>query len=329
MTEGLQLGRAFRIVAQTMPYVVYRAIVYGVICAAVAFALLILLLIGRVFGGGAAGVLFVIGLAAGGFGARLVREYVLYLLKAGHVALIAEIVTTGKLPENTSQTEWAKERVMHYFKEVSVLALVDQLVKGIIRAINRTSLNVMTILPIPGTEGAAKVIQRIVDFSLTYIDESIIAYTFKTKNENVFDAAKTGIVLYCQSWKGLLKNAVALTVLSYVFVVAVTIVFLVPLGIVAVMLPETWGTAKFLLFIMALFFGFSVKWIVFDPIACTSTILTFFRESESLEPDPEWEARIERASEKFRELKEKAAQKFRDLQGTPPVVPHPEASPTT
>ena len=56
-------------------------------------------------------------------------------------------------------------------------------------------------------------VQRIVNFSLTYIDESVIAYTFRTGNENVFDAAKSGIIIYCQSWKALLKNAVALTLL--------------------------------------------------------------------------------------------------------------------
>jgi hypothetical protein len=308
---NLQLGRAVKIVLQTIPYIFYRAVVYGAMCAVVAVALLFLAVAGRIFGGGAAVVLFVLLAAAGGFGMRFLREYVLYLLKAGHIALVTEIVVNGQLPAGINQTQWAKERVMHYFKEVSVLALIDQLVKGIIQTLNHTLFNVMTFLPIPGLEGAAKLIQRIVDFSLTYIDESIIAYTFKTGNENVFDAAKTGIVLYCQSWKGLLKNAVALTALSYLFVAVSALIFLIPLGVVALMLPDSWGTAKFMLFVLALFMGFSAKWILFDPIACTSTLLTFLSESESLTPDPEWEARIEGASEKFRELKEKALEKVR------------------
>ena len=321
----LQLGRAVSIVMQTAPYLVYRAIVYGVVCACGLVYLAILGGIGAIFGQGAFVVLLILTLAGGTFlgVGRLLREYVLYLLKAGHIALITEIATEGKLPEGISQTAWAKERVMHYFKEASVLALIDQLVKGIIRAANRTLLNVMTILPIPGMEGLARVAQRIVDFSVTYIDESVLAYTFKTKNENVFDAAKTAIVLYCQSWKSLLKNAVALTLLSYVFVLVTTLIFLIPLGVIALLLPDSWGTVKFALFLMALFLGVSMKWILFDPIACTSTLLTFLHESEQLTPDPEWEARLESATDMFSKLKQKAAERFAGA-GKPGEPPAPE-----
>ena len=306
----LQLGNAFKIVMKTTPYIGYRAVVYGAICGMVAVCLLLLAVIDRIFGGGAAAVLFVIGLGAGGFGARFLREYILYLLKAGHIALVTEIVQEGKLPDGVSQTKWAKDHVMRYFKEISVLALIDQLVKGIIAVVNRRLFNVLSILPLPGMDGLKKVVQRIVDFSLTYIDESILAYTFKTKNDNVYDAAKTGVVLYCQSWKALLKNAVALTILSYVFVVITTLIALIPIGAVAWMLPEAWAGVKFLLFILALFIGVSLKWIFFDPIASTATILTFLKQAETLTPDADWEARIESVSGKFRELKAKAAGKI-------------------
>lgn len=323
---NLQLGRAFGIVMKTLPYVLYRAAVYGVICAVFAVLLLFLALIGFVFGGGAAVVLFIIAMAAGGFGARLLREYVLYLLRAGHVAVITELVEQGRLPEGVSQTKWGADKVKTYFKDISVLALVDQLIKGIIRAVNRRLFNIMKILPLPGLDGLAKVVQKVVDFSLTYIDESILAYTFKTKNEHVYDAAKSGIILYCQAWKGLLTNAVALTVLSYAFTLVSALIFLIPLGIVALMLPETWGFAKFALFVLALFMGVSLKWILFDPIACTSTILTFLAETENMTPDPMWESRIESVSGKFRELKEKAAEQVQgdSAPETPPEEPATE-----
>lgn len=303
----LQIGRAFRIVFQTTPYLIYRAAVYGALCGVVAALLLFLALIGYVFGSGAAGVMLVIALAGGAFGARMLREYLLYLLRAGHVAVITEIIERGQLPEGVSQTQWGADQVKAYFKEISVLALIDQIIKGVIRILNRTLFNVLNILPVPGMDGAKKVLQKVVDFSVTYIDESILAYTFKTKNDNVFEAAQSGIILYCQAWKGLLKNAVALTVLCYVFTFVSALLFLIPLGVIALMLPETWAFAKFALFLFALFLGFSLKWIVFDPVACTATILTFLRETEDMTPDPDWEARIAAVSERFRDLKQKAA----------------------
>lgn len=316
---NLQLGRAFGIVMRTTPYLIYRAMVFGAMCAIFACALLVLALIGYVFGGGAAAILGFIMLIASGFGWRLIRAYVLYLLQAGHIAVITEIVERGQLPQGVSQTEWGKQQVTTYFKEISVLALIDQMVKGIIKTLNRVLFRVTRILPIPGLEGVAKIAQKIVDFSLTYVDESIIAYTFKTKNENVYDAAKTGVILYCQCWKALLKNAVVLTLLSYVFVVVCTIIFLIPLGIVAVLLPTDWQVAKFALFALAIFMGISLKWILFDPIACTSTLLTFLEESADQTPDPEWEARVEQASSKFTELKQKAAEKFREMEPKSPT----------
>ena len=313
---NLQLGRAIGIVMKTMPYVLYRAVVYGVICAVVAFLLLFVALVGYLFGGAAAGVMIVIFLGAGAFGARLLREYVLYLLRAGHIAVITEIIERGALPQGVNQTQWGAEQVKMYFKEISVLSLIDQIIKGVITKLNRTLFNVMTILPIPGMKDASRVVQKVVDFSLTYVDEAILAYTFKTRNPNVYGAAKSGIILYCQAWKGLLKNAVVLTVLSYAGTALSALFFLIPLGALAWILPESWAVAKFSLFLLALFMGASLKWILFDPIACAATILTFLAETKSMTPDPAWEERIEKVSSKFTELRHKAADYVKNAEAT-------------
>ncbi len=64
---GLQLGEAIKIVAQTKVYLLYRTVVYSAIAFVVALFLAILVLIGSVFGSGAAVILFFIALFAGGF----------------------------------------------------------------------------------------------------------------------------------------------------------------------------------------------------------------------------------------------------------------------
>ena len=322
MELNLQLGKAIGIVARTFPYLAYRALVYGACCAAVALGVAVLGLIGKVFGGAAAAILFVLALIGGGFGAKLLREYVLYVLKAGHVALIAELATQGKLPDGVSQTAWARARVVALFKEISALALVDQLVKGVIQTVNRTVFRVMDVLPLPGLDGAKNLAGRVVDASLTYVDESILAHAFRTRSDDVFGAAKQGVVLYCMAWRGLLKNAVALTLLGYVLTVVTAVLFLVPLGVVAwMLLPADWQLAKLGVFVLALFLGFSVKWVVWDPIACASTVLTFFAETEGVEPDRAWEERLAAASDAFRELQERALEALRT------AAPAPEAGP--
>ena len=70
----------------------------------------------------------------------------------------------------------------HYFKEVSVLAMIDQLVKGIIGALNRTLFRRDDrAAHSGGWRGSPRWSRKIVDFSLTYVDEAIIGYTFRTK----------------------------------------------------------------------------------------------------------------------------------------------------
>ena len=306
---NLQLGRAWSILMQTGPYLVYRAVLYGALAFAALAYLGFLCLVGSIFGVGAAVVLFFVTWIGGrmlGLG-RLVGEYILYMLKAGHVALVVEIIENGALPAGISQTSWAKERVLAQVKEVSVLALLDQLVRGVIRFVNREVVVLSTRLPIPGIDGAARGAGRIVELSVTYVDEAMLAYAFKTKNPNVLDAAKKGVVLYCQCWKGLLANAVAVAIAGYLLAGLLFLAFAIPFGGLALSLPPAWAASRFVLFALALALAFWVKLVVYDPLACTATILTFFAESEGMEPSPEWEARLEGANETFRELQARAA----------------------
>lgn len=326
--NDLQLGRAFQLVMRTTPYIGYRALIYGLICLGGIVYLAILGLIGWIFGAAAFWVLLIltVGLGAVLNLGRLLGTYVLYMLRAGHVALITELVQKGEIPGGASQTAWAKERVMGYFKELSVLAFVDQVVEGIIRAVNRRLVNVMSALPVSGLEGAGKAGTRIVDFSLKYVDEAIIAHTFRTENPNVYDAARSGVLLYCESWKAILKNAVVLTLLSCIFVIAATVMFLIPFGALA-LLFET-QAIRFVLFVMAVFLGVGLKWILWDPIACTSTILTFLHETEGKEPNPEWEERIEQVSSQFKELKQRATDTYKEYTGGASEEPPPHSPET-
>jgi hypothetical protein len=61
------------------------------------------------------------------------------------------------------------------------------------------------------------------------------------------------------------------------------------------------------LFSTAAVLGLAQKWILFDPIASTSTILAFFRETKTMQPNPELEERIDSASEQFHQLRKRAA----------------------
>jgi len=304
---GIELRRAFNIVLRTTRYVVHRAGMYGLLCLCVTGYLAMLFAIGVVFGPGAFWVLFVLsaGLAAmlglGGF----INEYVFHRLRAGHIAVITEIITQDKFPPGISQTKWARGRVAHYFKGVGTLAHVRRLTRNAIRAVNRMN-DLSAVMPLPGVETGMLLGRRIIDLSQAYIEEAVFAYAFRAKNENVYESAKDAALVYSRCWSAILGNAITLTLLSYGFALVCTVIFLVPLGAVAVLWFYQYTIARFVLFAIGIFLGFAAKWAVFDPIASTATIIAFLEESDITEVPADLEEQLHEELNEFRALRLKA-----------------------
>jgi hypothetical protein len=105
-----------------------------------------------------------------------------------------------------------------------------------------------------------------------------------------------------------LGHAVTLTLLGYGFALVASVVFLVPLGILALELPDDWIIVRFMLFAVGVFMGMCAKWALFDPVASAATILTFFGESDLSTPDSEWEAKLDAATPAYGELRTRAAE---------------------
>src|SRR5699024_7199577 len=63
------------------------------------------------------------------------REYLLYVVKAGHIAVMVKLLDGETMPQGQSQVAYAGSVVKERFGQTSVLFGVDQLAKGVIRAI--------------------------------------------------------------------------------------------------------------------------------------------------------------------------------------------------
>jgi hypothetical protein len=233
----------------------------------------------------------------------LIREYLLYIVKAGHIAVLVEVLHGQEIPTGQGQIGYAREKVQERFKESSLLFGLDQLIKGILRTFNRTFLTIATILPIPGLRGVVSVLNTIVNLSLTYLDEVILAYLMHTKAENPWAAGRTALVLYAQNYKAFLKNAVWLAL----FIWGMTfVVFLLILGPAALLVGLFPGTAGPLTLIIAVVFAWGIKQAVIEPIGMTALMQVFFKVTAGQTAQPEWEAKLESLSAKFGEMKSKA-----------------------
>jgi hypothetical protein len=306
-----EVGRALSLMRQTAPFIVFRMLVYFGIAVALVLATGTGAGLGwsiGIFGdeGFRAGSTFWGGLI--GFGAvwavvYWVREYILYIVKAGHIAVLVELLDGKTLPQGRPQIDHARAIVTERFAQASVLFAVDQLIKGVLRAITGLVRGIFTVLPIPGARQLVGIVHAFLRIAIGYIDEVILAYLIRTKATNAWEGASTALVLYGQNYKPMLKNAAWLTLFVYGLSVLVFLVMLAPAAAVVYLIPGAWSAGGL---VFALVFAWSVKAALLEPFAITCMMQVYFRAIEGQTPDPEWEARLAQMSDKFRTLKERA-----------------------
>jgi hypothetical protein len=306
-------GKSIGMVLRTMPFVLLRLAVYLGIGVAYLFAIGAGAVVGYGFGHFAGGTegpeggAFWGGLI--GFGVisaalYLAREYILYLVKAAHIAVLVELYDGRAIPDGQGQLAYGAKTVKTHFAASSVLFGVDQIIKGVLRALFRTINFFTAFLPIPALQSLLRLAESIVRMSLTYVDEIILAYLIRTRTANPWETAKDGLILYAQNYKHFLKNAVWLSVFLWLLTAAIFIVLIGPAAALLALVPGhffAWG------FAFAFIFAWGLKAALLEPIAIASLMQVYFKTIDGQTPNPEWEARLDSVSKRFRELGTKAA----------------------
>ena len=224
-----------------------------------ALLLAILLGIGWLFGGGGIGVCIFIWCCAIPIVQFLLMHYVGYLIKAGHVAVIAEAYKSGQFPEN--QVSFGKSKVKERFATSNVYFAIDKLVSSAIKQIQRGIEKVAGKLDfIPGMGTIAGLANFFVEISLGYVDECCLGWTFYNPGQGAFKSAADGVVLYTQNWKVLLKNAAATMIKAILAMILVVILAFVPIGLLFKLLH--WNAL--IAFILACLIAWVIKFAFFD-----------------------------------------------------------------
>tara|TARA_R100000365_G_C2741466_1_gene70146 strand:- start:1051 stop:2034 length:984 start_codon:yes stop_codon:yes gene_type:complete len=231
------------------------------------------------------------------------REYILYLVKAGHIAVLIEMIDGNPMPEGRGQVAHATAVVKERFPQASVLFAVDQLIKGVVKTITGMVRGLLTMLPIPGLQQLAGILSAFLRIAVGFVDEVILAYAIRTRSTDAWGSAKEALVLYAQNYKPMLKNAAWLAIIVYGLSILVFVVMLAPAALVVYMMPGAWAAGGV---VFALLLAWSVKAALLEPFAITCMMQVYFKTIEGQQPDPEWEAKLEQMSGKFRKLKDRA-----------------------
>jgi hypothetical protein len=314
--KSASVGEAMGLLMKTLPFLGVRlGISLGLTVAAIVYWAL--LIGGFIFLSKATPLLgwawlIALGVVAGGLWRFFVR-YVLYMLKAGHIVVLTELITSGQVGNGSEgMFQYAKRVVTARFGEINVLFGLDMLIDGIVRAFNRTLDWIANLLPIPGLDSVMGVVRGVLRASTTYIDETIFSYNLARGDENVFRSSKDGLIYYAQNAKEVLRTGVWVVVLDYVLTFAVWLVMLAPAFVIAYLLPGAAGLAAMV--VAALLAG-SIRSAVLHPLFLTLVMVKFHTVTQNQPINLEWDQRLSSASRKFDELKGKAEEWVRTPRG--------------
>lgn len=307
--KDFEIGTVISLLGKTAPFLVFRFLIYF----GITLAFVLTTGVGAGMGYGA-GSIFGDAPTGGMYGGLLgfgvasavmyfVREYLLYMVKAGHIAVLVEVMEGGEVPEGKGQIEHAQAVVRERFTESSVLFGVDQLIKGVLKSFNRVFFTIATILPIPGLEGLVKFLNKIIELSLTYLDEVILAHNIRTRSDNPWASARTALVLYAQNYTTFLRNAAVLSIVIWGLTLLVFLLILAPVAGLVALFP---GSAGPLTLVIAVVFAWGIKQAVIEPFGMTALMQVYFKVTRDQQPNPEWEQKLESVSDKFGELKTRA-----------------------
>ncbi|CDX11148.1 conserved membrane hypothetical protein [Mesorhizobium sp. ORS 3324] len=317
--------RSVAIMLRTWPFILFRMIVYFAMTlayvAATGTGAGIGWGVGHIFADdGPEGTAFyggIVGFALVSIAVYWIREYILYVLKAGHIAVMVHLIDGRDVPSGQGQIAYAKAVVRQRFAEANILFVVDQLVKGAIRAVTGLLSGIAAFLP--GLEGLVHFANAIIRISLTYVDEIILGYNIRIDSSSPFETARQGVVLYAQNGTKMVKNAVWLALILWGVTFVIFLLMLAPAGAVVYFLP---GQLSGWSFVLAIVFAWALKAAFVEPFAIASLMQVYFKTIESQTPNPDWDRKLSEASRQFRELKEKAMSSF----GGRPAGPAPQPS---
>jgi len=311
---NFSLSKALGLMVRTAPFLLYRVLVY----LGISLALVLMT-------GAGAGIGYGVGLlgddevqatstfwgGAAGFGLTagvifFFRDYILYLVKAGHIAAMVELLEGRGIPGGRGQIDFARRVITERFGQASALFALDRLIRGVIAVVTGLMAGLLALAPVPGLGRVMGVVRAFLRLAIGLVDEVILAHAIRSRSENAWEAAHDGLVLYAQNARPMLGAAAWLTLMTWALAALVFLVVLGPAAAVVALLPGQAGGA---VFVLAALVGWAVKAALIEPFALACLLQVFFRETEDQIPSGEWRGRLTHLSDKFRRLGEEAVER--------------------
>ncbi|MBR0897308.1 hypothetical protein JQ616_20325 [Bradyrhizobium tropiciagri] len=175
------LGTALKLLLETLPYALARwgvLLGFAAACAIWAFvavggAVWLGTHVASVFG-----YCWLLGiLLLGGWIWGAVLRYTLHMIACGHVAVLTELITHGRIGNGSEgQFAYGRRIVMDRFGEVAVLFGLGALIRAVLRAFHNALDSLGEWLPAPGMKAIVGLLNTILLAATRYLDKVVLSY---------------------------------------------------------------------------------------------------------------------------------------------------------
>ena len=300
------VATAFGLLMQSLPYALAR---FGVLLAADVVGIVWIVI---TFGGGAwltahiaqaFGLVWIVAwiIGVGWFWGTVLR-YALHLIACGHVAVLTELITRGEVGNGSeSMFSYGRRIVTDKFGQVTALFAMNALVRGILQSFHRTLDWIGEMLPIPGLDSLASLLNMLLRAATRYMDKVIFSYNLARNEPDPWVGAREGIIYYCQNAKPILQTSIWIIILERVLSVVLWLILRVPAGLITVALPQSVREMGGLVTVLvALLLAAAVRGAFLKPLFLIMMMIRFHALVEDQPIDAEWNQRLAAVSDKFR-----------------------------
>ena len=227
-----------------------------------------------------------------------------YALKVGHVAVLAETIKTGNVPNN--QVAYGTKKVKDKFATAGAFFAIDRLIGGAVKQLQGALGSMAGLLgSLPGMGGVVGFAQKFLDIALNYVDECCLGWIFYNEDsgDSVVKGAIDGVVIYVQNWKKVLGNAVKTTFIVFALTFGLGLLLVLVFTAVLSVIGGLWG---WLAFFLGLMITFAIKKAFIDSWVMIGMLNTYMQVAPATEIQFDVYSKLSGLSPSFRKMFDKA-----------------------
>ncbi|WP_407166554.1 hypothetical protein [Bradyrhizobium sp. ORS 111] len=302
------LATALGLLLETLPYALAR---WGVLLAVAAACIA---WIGIAVGGAvwlgthvatAFGACWFLGLAlAGGWVWGAVLRYVLHVIACGHVAVLTELITQGRIGDGREgQFAYGRRIVTARFGEVAALFGLGVLVRGVLRAFHNALDTLGEWLPTPGVSTIVGLINTILAAATRYLDKVVLSYDLARGGDDPRRNVQDGLVYYCQNAKPILTTSVWMVIVERSLSILLCLALLIPAGLATMALPDAIRDNGALVTVsVAALLALTLRSAFIQPLFLICIMIRFHTLVHDQAINATWVGYLDGLSDKFRQI---------------------------